>query len=55
MTFIIPQSGVMLHVGKRLLKLKSGEYDTTDRVEIESLKAAKDVIEKKAKSNKAPN
>lgn len=52
MKYIIPKGGKMLFVGKKVLKLKEGEYDTTDKEEIKSLEGAKGV-KKKTPASKA--
>jgi hypothetical protein len=55
MTFIIPEGGKMLHVGKRLVTLLAGDYDTSDKEVIASLELARGVTKKQSKSSpKAP-
>lgn len=48
MTFIIPKGGKMVNIGKQLLKLKEGEYTTSDKDMEKALQLAKGVTKKEA-------
>lgn len=49
MKFLIPQNGKMISVGKKLIKIKCGEFETKDKELQDLLKNCKDVSEVKAK------
>jgi hypothetical protein len=54
MTFIIPKGGKMLHVGKRLVSLPEGDFETVDKDLIKILEGAQGVTKKQSKQAKAP-
>lgn len=49
MTFLIPENGKMVSLGKKLIKLDSGEFETKDKKLQEALKKCKGVSEVKSK------
>lgn len=48
-TYSIPKGGKIINCGKRLLKLKSGEYKTSDEQQQKALEGAKGVTKAAAK------
>lgn len=55
MTFIIPKGGKMLHVGKRIVSLQEGDFETSDKELIKALESSRGVTKKQAKQpTKAP-
>ena len=52
MKFTIPKGGKTLSVGKKLVSLKAGEFETADKALQELLSKAKGVLKVEAKKTK---